>query len=44
MASSHPVVTSPFAATFIRIKAKQLCRRTDFTPCEVEDLQQSMWT
>lgn len=42
MASSHPVVTHPYAATLIRIKAKQLCRRTDFSRCEVEDLQQSM--
>ncbi len=43
MASSHPVVSHPYAATLIRIKARQLCRRTDFTRCEVEDLQQSMW-
>jgi RNA polymerase sigma factor (sigma-70 family) len=43
MASSHPVVSHPYAATLIRIKAKQLCRRTDFTRCQVEDLQQSMW-
>jgi RNA polymerase sigma factor (sigma-70 family) len=42
MASSHPVVTHPYAATLIRIKARQLCRRTDFSRCEVEDLQQSM--
>jgi len=43
MAESHPVVSHPYAATLIRIKARQLCRRTDFTRCEVEDLQQSMW-
>ncbi|MEO0474353.1 MAG: hypothetical protein AAF085_00085 [Planctomycetota bacterium] len=43
MASSHPVVTHPYAATLIRIKARQLCRRTDFRRCDVEDLQQSMW-
>lgn len=43
MAESHPVVSHPYAATLIRIKARQLCRRTDFTRSEVEDLQHSMW-
>ncbi len=43
MGSQTNIVTHPYAATLIRIKAKQLCRRTDFTRCEVEDLQQSMW-
>lgn len=43
MGSQSNIVSHPYAATLIRIKAKQLCRRTDFTRCQVEDLQQSMW-
>ena len=42
MAERHPVVTHPYAATLIRIKARQLCRRTDFARHELPDLQQSM--
>jgi len=36
------VVSDPFAVTFIRIKAKQLCRRTDVSRSDLEDLQQEM--
>ena len=44
MGSQTNIVSHPYAATLIRIKAKQLCRRTDFTRCEVGDLQDEMWT
>jgi len=36
------VVSDPFTVTFIRIKAKQLCRRTDVSRSDLEDLQQEM--
>lgn len=42
MAQSHPVVSHPYVSTLIRIKAKQLCRRSEFTRCELEDIQQRM--
>jgi len=42
MAESHCVVSDPFTVTFIRIKAKQLCRRTDVSRSDLEDLQQEM--
>lgn len=42
MASSHDIVSHPFAATFIRVKARQLCRRTDFSRSDFDDLQQDM--
>ena len=42
MASSHDIVSHPFAATFIRIKARQLCRRSDFSRSDFDDLQQEM--
>jgi len=42
MAERHDVVTHPFTVTLIRIKAKQLCRRTDMSRSDLDDLQQEM--
>jgi RNA polymerase sigma factor (sigma-70 family) len=42
MAESHNVVSDPFTVTFIRVKARQLCRRSDFSWSDYEDLQQDM--
>ena len=42
MASSHEIVSHPFAVTFIRIKARQLCRRCDFSRSDYDDLRQEM--
>lgn len=42
MANSHDIVTHPFTLTLIRIKAAQLCRRSDFSRSDREDLQQEM--
>ena len=42
MAEGHSVVSDPFTVTFIRVKARQLCRRSDFSPSDCEDLQQGM--
>lgn len=42
MAERHDVVSDPFTATLIRIKAAQLCRRTDFSRSDRDDLTQQM--
>ena len=42
MAENHSIVSDPFTVTFTRIKAKQLCRRTDVSRSDLEDLQQEM--
>ena len=42
MISSHDVVSNPFTVTFIRIKARQLCRRSDFSRSDYDDLRQDM--
>jgi len=42
MASSHDVVSNPYAQSLIRIKARQLCRRADFSRSDLEDLHQEM--
>ncbi|QDU71066.1 sigma-70 family RNA polymerase sigma factor [Mucisphaera calidilacus] len=42
MASSHDIVSDPFTVTFIRVKAGQLIKRSDFTSSDFEDLQQDM--
>ena len=42
MASSHAIVSDPFTATLINIKARQLCRRSDFSPSDYDDLRQDM--
>jgi len=42
MTSSHDVVSNPFTVTLIRIKARQLCRRSDFSQSDFDDLQQDM--
>jgi len=42
MADSHSIVSDPFTTTLIRIKARQLCRRSDFSSSDCEDLQQDM--
>lgn len=42
MTSALDIVSNPFTVTFIRIKAAQLCKRTDFSSSDFEDLQQDM--
>lgn len=42
MPANQNLLTHPFTATFIRIKARQLCRRCDFSRSDVEDVQQEM--
>lgn len=42
MASSHDIVSNPFTVTLIRIKARQLCRRSGFSPSDYDDLRQDM--
>jgi hypothetical protein len=42
MADSHSIVTDPFTRTLIKIKAAQLCRRSDFSRSDYDDLRQSM--
>lgn len=42
MASSEFIVSAPFTVTFIHFKAAQLCRRSDFSRSDREDLEQSM--
>ena len=42
MASSHDVVSNPFTVTIIRAKARQLCRRSDFSRSDYDDLRQDM--
>jgi len=42
MASSRDIVSNPFTVTLIRIKARQLCRRSGFSPSDYDDLRQDM--
>jgi hypothetical protein len=42
MAERHKVVTDPFTRTLIKIKAAQLCRRSDFSRSDYDDLRQGM--
>ncbi|MCK6485433.1 MAG: hypothetical protein L6R00_15000 [Phycisphaerae bacterium] len=42
MAESHDIVSDPFTVTLIRIKARQLCRRSDFSRSDYDDIRQSM--
>lgn len=42
MASSHSIVSDPFTVTFIRVKAGQLIKRSDFSSSDFEDLRQGM--
>jgi len=42
MATRHDIVSHPFTASLIKRKAAQLCRRTDFSRSDSEDLQQEM--
>lgn len=42
MAKGSDVVTDPFTQTLIKIKAAQLCRRTDFSRSDRDDLKQGM--
>jgi len=42
MTSSHIIVSDPFTITLIRIKARQLCRRSDFSRSDYDDLRQEM--
>ena len=40
--SRESIVSNPFAVTLIRIKARQLCRRSDFSKSDYDDLRQDM--
>jgi len=42
MATRHNIVSHPFTVSLIKRKAAQLCRRTDFSRSDSEDLQQEM--
>jgi len=42
MLSRQEVVSNPFTITLIRIKARQLCRRSDFSRSDYDDLRQDM--
>lgn len=42
MAERHDIVSDPFTVTLIRIKARQLCRRSDFSRSDYDDIRQSM--
>jgi len=42
MAELHDVVSDPFTVTLIRIKARQLCRRSDISRSDYGDLRQDM--
>lgn len=42
MAERHDIVSDPFTVTLIRIKAHQLCRRSDFSRSDYDDIRQSM--
>lgn len=42
MAECHDIVSDPFTVTLIKIKAHQLCRRSDFSQSDYDDLRQDM--
>ena len=42
MAESNDIVSDPFTDTLISIKARQLCRRSDFSRSDYDDIRQSM--
>lgn len=42
MAERRDIVSDPFTVTLIRIKARQLCRRSDFSRSDYDDIRQSM--
>ncbi len=42
MGCNHSIVSEPFTVTHISIKARQLCRRSDFSGSDYEDLRQGM--
>ncbi len=42
MASSQTIVSHPFTVTFVSFKARQLCRRSDFSRSDFDDLCQGM--
>lgn len=42
MANSHDVVSNPFTQSLIKTKAAQLCRRSDFSRSDLDDLEQGM--
>lgn len=39
---SQSIISDPFTITLIRIKARQLCRRSDFSRSDYDDLRQDM--
>ncbi len=42
MAESNDIDSDPFTDTLISIKARQLCRRSDFSRSDYDDIRQSM--
>jgi len=42
MANRRDIINHPFTAALIKIKAAQLCRRSDFSQSDRDDLQQEM--
>lgn len=42
-ATHKSIVSNPYAQSVIRIKARQLCRRADFSESDLEDLHQELW-
>lgn len=42
MAERRDIVSDPFTVALIRIKARQLCRRSDFSRSDYDDIRQSM--
>ena len=42
MAEPDRIVTDPFTRTLLKIKAAQLCRRSDFSRSDYDDLRQGM--
>ncbi len=43
MAESSDLLSHPFTTTLIEIKARQLCRRSDFSRSDYDDLRQDMF-
>lgn len=42
MTQNHDLLAAPYTQTLIRIKARQLCRRTDFSYSDYDDMRQGM--
>jgi len=42
MSTPHSLVTDPFTIHLVRVKARKLCRRSDFSCSDLDDLMQGM--